>query len=1468
MGSVKTNIGHLEAAAGVAGLIKVALALHHREIPPHLHFDEPSPLVPWHELPITVPTERQPWGSDSKPNVAGLSSFGFSGTNAHVVLEEAPPPASVTAREPRTDMLVLSARSPEALRALADDFGSFLGSADGVAFHDICFTAAVRRTHHPHRLAVVADSTDDARERLRAFVAGVPDPAALASSVVPPEARRLIFVYSGQGGQWPRMGAQLLEQEPSFAAAVEECAQLVERHAGWSVLDALRADARDSRFGDTEIAQPTLLALQVGLTELWRSWGVVPDAVVGHSVGEVAAAYAAGALGLEDAVRIVVARGRAMQPVKGRGRMAALGLAADLVEELLEPYRGRVSIAGENGPQTTIVSGDTDAVEDVLAAAAEHGIFHRALPGTYAFHSEQMASVAPILEAELAALDVHTPRIPIFSTVTGGPAGADDFGGPHWARQVTERVRFATALRAAGGTAHDTAVEIGPGAVLGASIAQTLGRDSGEATVLASLRTGDDDARAAVLEAAAALHVRGFRVDHARRYAEKGRVVALPSYPWQRRRYWLPAVDGNALLSRSDGSSGATPSTGYALVKRRFDAARPGGERYFEADVDLEALPYLRDYCVAGTPVLPTSAIVELVLAASRSSDGPSHVRELVVHERPLLGAQTSTLQLHVGPGGPEGRRFELFLVGGDDSAQALATGIVTAGAPDGNGAVEPSAVGGERIDVDSIYGASPPLEIGQAFRAFERLERDGQTAVGTVSLPESAEATGEAYVAHPVLLEAAFHALAVAAGRPQFVASAVRSLTVHRHLRGRLRVWAHAAAADGDAVEGTFSVVDEAGVLVARAEGIRLEAVDTGLLRDALGKRLDGLFYDLSWTPVGGPPPTPAAPPPGTWIVLADDDVGPILGSLLEDHSQRCILVERQSALDPAAVQAVLEQAAAPDGPPLRGVVHLWGVDRELEVLGPEELDRVVAAETETLLHLVQGLARADGDRPRVWIGTRGAQPVAADQEFLAPQHAPLWGLGRVIALEHPEIWGGLVDLDPAASKADAQTLLNELFASTDEDQVAYRSGARHGLRLVGVDPPPATELELRSDASYLVTGGRGVLGLLVAGWLVEHGARHLILTGRQPVPPRAEWRDLPEDDPAQPFVTAALRLEERGATVHTISADVADADAMAAALDSPDAAWPPIKGVVHAAGVFEPHALHEMSAVDLRRVLRPKVRGTAVLDALTRRLELDFFLLFSSAAAVWGSALAGHYVAANHFEDLVAHARRRDGLPALAVNWGWWAGSDMVPPEAQAYFAAIGLEVISEQLGFAALERLLASDATQRTVAPVDWRRFKPVFEAKRRRPLLALIEVPQQDEPAGTASAEGLVLLDRVRRTPAAARHGVAVEFLQEQVGRILGRDAANRLDPGLGFFEAGMDSITAVELKTRLETTLGIVLPATAAFEYPNIETLAAYLVDDVFRFDDEPEDADSNLEAMSEEELLTLLAREVEPERAE
>ncbi|MDT0317188.1 type I polyketide synthase [Streptomyces millisiae] len=1195
VGSVKTNLGHLEAAAGVAGLIKTALTLHHGEIPPHLHLNTPSPHIDWDGLPLEIPDRLTEW-APGEPRLAGLSAFGFGGTNAHVVLGAAPPdaePASVPEPAEGPALLVLSARTRPALAELAERYRESLvagqGTGAAAGWPAVAWHAATRRTHLPERLAVTAPSADRAAELLAAAARGEQHRELSVGRVVPGDRRRLVLAYSGQGSQWAGMGVDLLS-EPVAGDVLRRCDELVRDLAGWSLLDELRAPAASSRLADTAIAQPGIFAVQAALTELWRRWGISPDAVVGHSVGEVAAAHAAGALTLEQAVSVVVRRGEVMASTRGSGAMVAVGLSAESAAELIEPYGDLLSLAAVNGPGSVVVAGDPAALADLEPLVRGRRAHWARIQDEYAFHTPRMLQARPELLRALDGLTPAAPAVPVFSTVTGEPAGPGSFDAAYWAENMVRPVRFADALRAAADPkAHHVVLEVGPHAVLGSAAAQSLGDRCAAVTTVASQRARRDG-RATLLTAAGQLHVLGYELDHRALFGAGGTEapggvgrgrVSLPTYPWQRGRHWLP---------------------------------RPP--------------------------------------------------------------ARTAT----------------------------------------------------------------PP---------------------GT---------------------------------------------------------------------QGTDDFEDE--------------------LADAL--------YEFQWQPAEGPAPEAVgtAPAKGDWLVVADrGGVARHIAERLTAGGGRCVVVPPEK-LDPAAPDTARELLSGLDA--LRGLVHCGALDAGHTTAPGSETADALALSCGPLLTAARVLPGADaGAAPRVWVVTRGA--TGAEGSAVTPSQGPVWGLGRVVALERPELWGGLVDLDPAAENpaADADAVVAELLrpgGPGDEDQIARRAGTRLVARLRRADRlPPAEGPTISGTASYLITGGRGALGLRVAEWLVGRGARHLVLTGRRPL----------AEDADDPVVAAVRRMREAGATVHTPDVDVADREAMAA-LFAPEAPWPPVRGVVHAAGTFNPCAAAELDWDRFRAMCRAKVDGTLVLDALTRDAELDFFVMFSSASAVWGSALAGHYAAANSFLDAMAHHRASRGLPGLAVDWGWWSGSDLVAGEHLDHFEAMGLHVLPDRVGFAALERLLGSDRRQLTVAPVDWARFRPVLEARRRRPLLERLGAASDPVTAD----EGL--LDALRAARGGARTRLLEERLRREVAAVLGLDAGHPgLDRDSGFSDAGMDSVMSVELKNRLDRVLGVVLPATAAFEHPTVAALSEYLLTLLALPTEEPpageidEDPAARLDGLSEAELLELLDQELD-----
>ncbi|MBC7882880.1 MAG: acyltransferase domain-containing protein [Anaerolineae bacterium] len=596
IGSAKTNIGHLEAAAGIAGLIKVVLALQHRLIPPNLHFEEANPHIPFDRLPLKVQEHLEPWPQqESAVRTAGVSSFGFGGTNAHVVLQEAPTGGLL--RSPTDDnpeLLPLSARSVEALRELADAFRlRLLSESDAHSLAEWCYSAGVRRTHHAHRLCLVAGSKTELVRQLEAWLQGAPPPGSSQGRKLPGRSLKIAFVFTGQGPQWWAMGRQLWQHEAVFRRVFGECDRLMSSYANWSIVKELLAEKTESRLQETEIAQPVLFALQVALTALWRSWGVTPNAVVGHSVGEVAAAHVAGALSLPEAMQLVFRRAQLMQHATGSGRMAAVWLGRYEVEPLIAQYGDKLSIAALNSPTTTVLSGEANALVAVIEQLQQRGVTTKMLPVNYAFHCPQMEPMRPKLIAQLQDLKPKAGHIPFYSTVTGQIYDCDALDAEYWGRNLREAVHFSGALDEMVQSGHHIFIEIGPHPALATAIAECLEYRQKQGTCLPSLRRYEDE-RATMLSSLGQLYTLGYRIDWQLLYPQGSLpFVPLPTYPWQWQSFWLENTNSQPASTILTGSNGhlsptnpptVAPPTEVTLYDRLL-AASP-----------TERLLYISDY--------------------------------------------------------------------------------------------------------------------------------------------------------------------------------------------------------------------------------------------------------------------------------------------------------------------------------------------------------------------------------------------------------------------------------------------------------------------------------------------------------------------------------------------------------------------------------------------------------------------------------------------------------------------------------------------------------------------------------------------------------------------------------------------------------------------------------------------------------------------------------------------------------
>ncbi|MEV7689810.1 SDR family NAD(P)-dependent oxidoreductase [Streptomyces bungoensis] len=1395
LGSLKSNIGHLQAASGVAGLIKVVESLRHGSLPRTLHAGTPSRHVEWDRSGLRLLQEPVAWpAGPGRVRRAGVSAFGISGTNAHVVVEEAPTaPAPVERELPDgKHLFVLSGRSEAGLRGQAARLAAHLG-ADTV-LPDVAHTLARHRGHFEWRTAAVAGDREELLSSLRALSSGRrPLPAPRDE-----QTGKVAFVFSGHGGQWTGMGLELLSGSEAFRTELERIDEAVERHAGWSVLNVLRAPEEFSPLERTEYLQPVLFAVNTSLASAWRALGVTPDAVVGHSLGEIAAAYSAGALTLDDAVTAVTARATAVAPLVGRGGMLSVELPPADVTELLQPYEGRLFVAAVNSPGATAVSGETEALTALRETLAERGVTARVLSTPFASHTPLMEPLRARLLDRFSGIRGTRTDVPLYSSVRAEPVAGDGLDAAYWFANLRQPVRFADTVRRMLDDGFRYFVELSPHPSLLPAV-EAVAADAGvDAVGVGSLRRGRDG-HDVLLGRLGELYGAGYTPDWTALFP-RGRRTALPTYAFARERHWLaPAPAG--------------PGGGSPLLGTHVQASDEPGRDLFQTEIDLDdsRFAYLTDHRVTGEVWLPGAAFLDLALeAAATVADGAeAHLADVRFVQPLRLDADRPVrLQLVLRPAQDGSREFTIAsAAAGRPGWERHVTGRIalTPTEPDdGPGLAELRERCTEPVDVPAVYAglAALGIDYGPAFRGLTDGHRDG----GTLAVARLAARPAAGHLLHPATLDASFHTAALPAhapdGRAFVPAGAAR---VRFTGRRTAPAWASCAvrSVDGDTATVDLRLWDEQGGLVLAADAFRLAALSP----------LDGALFETRWQPR---PDAQEPPAEGGWLILADrggvaDELAARLGDLAPHVVARpgaAYGVEGPGRYvldpaDPAHLSRLLDEAF-PDAPPAR-VVQLSALDAPpvTDETGAQEAARLCCL---TTLHLVRALtARPRGRAPRLFVVVRGSQAAGDSTAVRHPQQALAWGFGLSVAQEHPELATTLVDL-PADGGTDA--LWTQLRHADDERLVALRDTGRFVPRLARTRPDDGGRTE-HPDGVHLITGGLGGLGRVVAERLVRRGARRIALLGRGG-----------PDEAA----TAWIRdLEQRGATVYLARADVADRASLAAALDAVRREAGPVTTVVHTAGVLDDAVLANLTEERVRRVLAPKVLGTALLTELVP--EAGSLVLFASAAGLLGSAGQSPYAAANAFLDAWAHSLSRTGRRALSLDWGAWAGVGMVAGSGTraAETGRSGLVAFSPQEGGELFERVLPT--ARRQLAPLaldpDLLALDP--DAARSRPLLAGLVTT----PAGGAAADDLV--HKVFAADGAQERARWLEtYVRARVGEVSG--GAVDVFATTALKELGLDSLMLVRLRNTFARELGAELPAADVFAAADVRGLARALAE--------------------------------------
>ena len=1808
LGSIKTNIGHTETAAGVAGLMKVALSLQHRVVPPSLHFRVPNPRIAWERLPVRIATEPIDLARETGLNLAGVSSFGLSGTNVHLVLEEArqSKPAS---QGHGPYLLPLSGRSPEALDDLLQAHLQQLRAAGPeYPIRDVCYTASVRRNHHEYRVVIIAQDLAQLEKNLAAAIAREDSDGVIFGRAGAGQ-QSTVFVAPGQGSQWLGMATELFQSDLVFRRAFEECDAAIHAETGWSLVDRVIGAEAAAQMTQIDVIQPSLFAMSVALAAMWQSWGIAPDAVVGHSMGEVAAAYIAGVLNLKDVVAIICHRSRLMKTLSNGGSMATVELPMVEVESLLQSVEN-ISVAASNGPHTTVISGDAAAIEQLLRELTAKEIYCRQIKVDVASHSAQVDPILDSLRASLADIRPQAARIPMLSTVTGKYAAAGDVSGEiavhmdaeYWVQNLRRSVLFAPAIQKLCAGGKDTFIELSPHPILLPSIEASAREVQPRALAVPSLRR-EKPALASMLAALGTLYAAGRKIDWERFYPEDARCVSLPQYPFQRERCWPEPADPNR--ARLRGADSETPLLGH-----RFESSLEPNVLLWEADLQIANLPYLNDHRVLRSAVFPAAAHLEMALSAAKRifPDQAFEVRNAVfVSAAYLPDTGSRTFQLALTPDGNGSFAFATRSRGdqGEPAWPLRSQGILhrvafDASVPDAVSLAELQRRCTTHRDAQDHYArtAKSGLQYGPAFQLVqEAWVGDGETLCRLRSDAQDAARD----VIHPTILDACLQAMAHV--RPQlqdfraedtYLPVSIEQVFLHRAIPSGCDLFSYARLTNADSKRGTFrtdlQLLDAEGNVLVDIAGMELQRV----AREESADKTESL-YSLDWIlePSEGQQAKAETAVAmlsklsrENWVLFADDaGIAAAMKETLELAGGKCTTVRpgprfnvvsaNEFEVNPAGgkdMDQLFEAVNRRNGAPT-AVVHLWSLSRESRPYSTENLMAAQALGSQSIPQIVQAIGRADWQQlPRLWLVTNGSVAAGNMIEPLRVENAPLWGIGRSIAREHPELSPSLVDLSGNLHVAEARALALCICSNGNEDRIALREHSTYVARIVpfaatvpaveprpladgepyrieilstgildnlslracavpqpkpgevtievmaagmnfidvtkvmgiypGLDPAEPVQLGIEcagritavgdgvhgfhigdevlaitpsmrttalmsssvslpanmvlrkpthlnieqaattpiafltayyslvelahiqrdewvlihaaaggvglaaieiakwaganviatvgssekeeyvrslgirhvfnsrslsfavgvmeatggrgvdivlnsltgelqskglevlapygrfielgkrdiyddrpiglkvfrknlsfhavdlaaaieerrpyiaalfrtvvqhiedgawrplpvqtfsssdpsapfhfmaqarhvgkiairmdrdvlvlpssesnganahklfsSNATYLITGGLGGVALTVAEWMAQNGAGHLVLLSRRV--------------PSTESLQAIRRMEESGAIVFPIRADVTRAADIATVLDAIHTTMPPLKGIMHTAAVVDDALVKDLSPGRFVPVMMPKIVGAWNLHESTLQEDLDFFVLFSSIGAVHPQPGMGSYAAANAFLDAFSYYRRSLGRPAITVNWGGWDQIGLARAAGTGRsidgYMQEGMRVFSGEEACALLRRALESNPAQVIAVPIDASQFAEFHGLDKIPP--AFSGLVSRTSNTDVASSRSEIVNSLTEADSIQQRQELLESYLQEVLGKVL-KLATRKIDRERPLGSMGLDSLMGLEFVRRLSNALQIAVPATVVFNYPTIQQLALHLL---------------------------------------
>jgi len=1439
LGSVKTNVGHLQITSGTAGFIKTALALHHKLIPPLLNYKTPNPALKLEQSPFYINTEACEWKTTGTPRRAGVNSLGIGGTNAHAILEEAPAVVRVAATQERTaHVLMLTARNETALRQYAGRFARYFTEHPEVNLADLCFTANTGRKVFDHRVSIVGATAQDFISQLTSLEKNESCASAFQYNAKSSTKSKIGFLFTGQGSQYPDMGRHLFETEPVFREHLTLCAELFSPLLDKPLLEVMfDHESATGLIHQTGYAQPALFALEYSLAKSWQALGVMPNVVMGHSLGEYAAACFAGVMSLADAVRLVAGRANLMQSLEQSGEMWAVFTSASTVRPLLVGVGKEISIAAENSPENTVLSGSSAAMTKVIARLTALGVRTQKLNTSHAFHSILMEPMLDRFEKIAQSVEFHSPKLTLISNLTGTAASDEVTMPQYWRQHIRQSVKFQAGLEQMAALGCQVFIEIGPRPTLTGLGTQCLPDDC---IWLPSIKPSEDN-WATILKSLAQLAVLGL-ADLKNLDDGKQRLrLPLPTYPFQHTPYWIERPASQVTSPQKQTQT---------LLGQRLQIPTLSNT-IFQNDFNPVALPFLNDHLIHGEVVVSGACHVTMLLDAAQLlfkekafSLHNIHFPEPLVIEKD----QTRTVQVVIDKNAQGHREAQLISFDSALSNDSILTSqhaqadiVESTIAVSQVLALAPLRAGlTQTVNIEEFLQelAGRQIELGASYRWVKSIQRNAREALGVITEPASRSGLAMQQ-RHPGMLDAGF-TLLLAMGMHQkgttwlpFAIEAVRVLKQ----ANEVPAYAYLVLRDGSNNEHATADVklcDAAGNVLIELIGLQARQADLSALNRSAQRKISALMHEIVWEPIA-----PSASVINInefsleepWLILTDRlGIGHLLTQRLEQVGQSCIVVQASGdnfaqtstatrTIDPFSAEAFSDfiQTLGPN-PKLAGIINLWPLD--VSTNGVTNTVQTQLTCGATVLHLIQACIKHNVNiRHRVCLVTERAQALIGDTLPLSIAQSTLWGIGMTAALEHPELKVTCVDLSSSQPELAAKHLWHSMHLKQNEWRLAYRSEQAFVARINRIreaTTPEQQPLVFSEHVTYVVTGATGGLGLATATWLVEHGARHLLLLSRQPLATQAQQ--------------AINVLTEQGATITHQCVDIADRHALKAALLSTQGEGARKLGIIHCAGVLDDHLLIDLQWSNFDNAYSAKVFGTLNLDELTRQLEVDCFVMFSSAASLLGNRGQANYAAANSFMDAIAQQRKLDGLPALSINWGPWASVGMAQSNStiSRQLSAQGFSALSTQLALQALGSCLLGTRTQVGVIDCQWDQY--LQSAEQLQSFLsqvATVAISTQEQQRQSVQS---AIVEQLAQASKTERLGLLTAIVHTQIRKILGLSDSMAVPEDQALTDQGFDSLMAVQLTNAIGRMLGQRLPVSLVFNYPSPKALSLYLLD--------------------------------------